>query len=70
MSVVPGFYLAQANACEAAAKACGLTNQREMYIRSRDAWQALADREAMVAEARRRREAEQDRAGTEPAAAE
>lgn len=58
MSVVPGFYLAQANACEASAQACDLDNQRDKYLRSRDAWQALADREEMIAAARRKREAE------------
>jgi hypothetical protein len=59
MSVVPGFYRAQADACEAAANASDLANQRDKYLRSRDAWHALADRETMIAEARRKREAQQ-----------
>jgi hypothetical protein len=58
MSVIPGFYRAQADACQAAANGCDLANQREKYLRSRDAWRALADREAMVAEIRRKREAQ------------
>lgn len=59
MSVVPGFYRAQAEACEAAASACDLANQRDKYLRSRDAWHALAQRETMIAEARRKRETQQ-----------
>ena len=58
MSVSGKFYLAQVAICERAAEDTVLANQRDKYLRAKAAWQALADRENDIAEARVQREAD------------
>lgn len=52
------FYLEQAHNCAKSAADAALPNQRETFLRSEKAWQVLADRTALTAAARARREAE------------
>ena len=57
MSPPANFYLEQVAICARAARDCRLDNEREKYLRSQAAWQALADRTIEVATARALREA-------------
>lgn len=52
------FYLQQVSNCAKAAAATPLANQRETFLRAQAAWQALADRETAMKEAREKRDAE------------
>lgn len=52
------FYRGQAEDCARSAAEALLPNQRETFLRSEKAWQMLADRTALTAAARARREAE------------
>jgi hypothetical protein len=58
MSTPSSFYVEQAEVCAKAALDALLPNQREKYLRSQAAWQALADRDQRIKEAREVREAE------------
>ncbi len=58
MSVASLFYLQQAEDCGAAAAASPLTNRRDVFLRSKAVWLALAAREIEVQNAR----ADRDRA--------
>ena len=58
MPAPTAFYLEQAAICARAASETVLPNQRETYLRSQVAWQALAERKIRIAEARAVREAE------------
>ena len=46
------FYLQQAEICARAAEATPLANQREVMLRSREAWQAMAERKRAVLDGR------------------
>jgi len=59
------FYLQQVSKCAQAAADTPLANQRETFLRAQAAWQALADRETAVKDARDKREAEKA-VGVEP----
>ncbi len=58
MATEAGFFLEQAGQCARAAADTLLPNLREKYLRSADAWQALADREIRTKAARVERDAE------------
>ena len=55
MAADTGFYAAQAAKCARAAAECQLPQKRAALFRAGAAWQALAERESMVAAARDRR---------------
>lgn len=57
MSTPAQFYLDQVAICARAAGASALANERAKFLRSQEAWQALADRTLAVAAARAEREA-------------
>ena len=48
MSEVQDFYLRQVALSAKAASDSGLANQRDKYLRSQAAWQALADRDPLA----------------------
>ncbi len=52
MSEVQDFYLRQVALSAKAASDSGLANQRDKYLRSQAAWQALADRAGKTAAAK------------------
>ncbi len=58
MSVSANFYLTQVESCAKSARDAKLDNERDRYLRSQDAWQALADKEIRVRAARAERDAE------------
>lgn len=51
MSRESSFYLQQVAQCARDAEAAVLPNQREMFLRSQSAWQALADRRLLTEQA-------------------
>jgi hypothetical protein len=57
MSVSSQFYLDQADLCGRKALDAALSNQREIYLRSQAAWQAMADRTIRTDAERAKREA-------------
>jgi hypothetical protein len=59
MTVAGDFYEAQAAECARAAAASNLPMLRDKYLAAGAAWEALAEREALVAAARARRIAEE-----------
>ncbi|PKB13331.1 hypothetical protein B0I00_3369 [Novosphingobium kunmingense] len=67
MAQSASYYLQQAEACERAAAATELDNQRATLLRSQAAWLALAARELGIQASRAERlnQAEQDRAARE-----
>ncbi len=66
MSASSQFYIAQAAQCARSAEDTVLPNLREKYLRAEAAWQALADREIGIKEAREQREAEKAAQVLEP----
>ena len=58
MAVSTDHFLAQAEICAQAAKTADLPEQRDKYLRSQIAWEALADSEVRIRDARARRSAE------------
>ena len=56
LTVAGRFYLEQVATCAVAAASAALANQRETWLRAEAAWQALADREIRVTNARILRE--------------
>lgn len=59
------FYRNQAESCAKAAAEAILENQRDKFLQAQAAWQALADKTAMVQAQAARREAERGRVPTE-----
>lgn len=57
MTVPLDFYLEQAAKCAKSAEECMLPNQREIFLRSASAWQAMADRKRSVLEGQAERSA-------------
>jgi hypothetical protein len=57
MSVSSQFYLEQAAKCARSASDAALDNQRETFLRSQEAWQAMADRAIRVDAERAKRDA-------------
>ena len=56
MTVPIDFYLEQAASCAKSAASTDLPNQREIFLRSEQAWQAMAERRREVAAGRAERE--------------
>ncbi|MCW1430730.1 hypothetical protein [Novosphingobium sp. JCM 18896] len=56
------FYQSQAESCAKAAAEASLENQRDKFLQAQAAWQALADKTAMVQAQAAKREAERERA--------
>ncbi len=56
MNVPIDFYLAQAESCAQAAAKSALPNQREIFLRSEQAWHAMAERKRGVLVGRAERE--------------
>lgn len=56
MSATGAFYQSQADLAGREADAAGLPQQREIFLRSQRAWQALADRIALTEIARKERD--------------
>jgi hypothetical protein len=59
------FYVRQAESCGKAAAEATLDNQRDKFLQAQAAWQALADKTAMVQAQAAKREAERARAQPE-----
>lgn len=64
MATESSFYLDQVENCERKAEASTLPNQRDMHLRSKAAWQALADRR-LLTETNRAELARKQRAASE-----
>ena len=65
MSTESKFYLQQVEHCAKEAEASLLPNRREMHLRSKAAWQALADRRLLTEENRARLDEQKRLAATE-----
>lgn len=59
------FYQNQAESCGKAAAEASLENQRDKFLQAQAAWQALADKTAMVQARAAKREAERERVQAE-----
>lgn len=58
MSQSGAYFLSQAETCAEAARTSPLPQLRDKYLRAQVAWQALADKEDQIRDARERRIAE------------
>ena len=58
MSQSGDYFLSQAATCAEAARTAPLPQLRDKYLRAQIAWQALADKETQIRDARERRIAE------------
>ncbi|MFA7603430.1 MAG: hypothetical protein WCY29_10525 [Novosphingobium sp.] len=65
MAEAISFYARQAESCAKAAAEATLANQKTKFLQAQAAWQALADKTALVQARAARREAERGRAGVE-----
>jgi hypothetical protein len=55
------FYVQQAEACGKAASTAALTNERDKFLQAQAAWQALADKTALIQAEAAKREADRRR---------